>query len=143
MNPVLVRWKFTESLSVVDANKADPPLKTEGRPDPSLGFLHSERQGVIAEAADESARMLARAGKRSLRTQILTKGGEGSAQNRGRPHAKQVPDARSAAVLRDIEAERVPMPGASSAGRRTCRMLGRKLRRQVSMLRRQAYETIG
>ncbi len=44
------------------------------------------------------------------------KGGGGPDQNRGQSHAKQVTDARSAAVLCDVEAERETVPVAGGAG---------------------------
>jgi len=44
------------------------------------------------------------------------RGGEGPEQKRGQPHAKQVTDARSAAMLCDIEAERVPVPSSGGEG---------------------------
>jgi hypothetical protein len=44
------------------------------------------------------------------------RGGGGPEQNRGQAHAKQVTDARNAAVLCDVEAEREAMPVASGEG---------------------------
>ncbi len=44
------------------------------------------------------------------------RGGERPEQNRGQAHAKQVTDARSAAVLCDVEAEREVVPVAGGAG---------------------------
>lgn len=44
------------------------------------------------------------------------RGGAGPEQKRGQAHAKQVTDARSAAMLCDVEAEREAVPVASGAG---------------------------
>jgi hypothetical protein len=44
------------------------------------------------------------------------RGGEGPEQNRGQAHAKQVTDARSAAMLCDVEAEREAVPIAGGEG---------------------------
>jgi hypothetical protein len=43
------------------------------------------------------------------------KGGEGPERNGGKSHAKQIPDARSAAVLCDVEAEREAVPSSGGA----------------------------
>jgi hypothetical protein len=88
------------------------------------------------------------------------KWGEGPEQKRGQSHV--LTDARSAAVLCDVEAEREAVPSSGGAGPRTCRMHGgtnpgaptgkrngnyrsgiwtkewRELRREASALRRQA-----
>jgi hypothetical protein len=44
------------------------------------------------------------------------RGGEGPEQNRGQAHAKQVTDARCAAVLCDVKAEREALPSSSGEG---------------------------
>jgi hypothetical protein len=44
------------------------------------------------------------------------KGGEGPERNGGKSHAKQIADARGAAVLCDIEAEREAVPSSCGAG---------------------------
>ena len=44
------------------------------------------------------------------------RGGGGSTQNGGQSHAKQVTDARSAAMLCEVEAERVAVPSSGGEG---------------------------
>jgi hypothetical protein len=44
------------------------------------------------------------------------KGGDGPERNRGKSHAKQIADARDAALLCDVETEREAVPSAGGAG---------------------------